>query len=128
MVIMPKESQIVLEEEYDQDDTMAEGKDRDNEGVWIDGEEELSYDLRYNGEGKINFCTTRWHAEDSFEASNHDTRKFIRKSRNTIYLSTTQAKPIDLSRTSHLQFQALNLRHELDVHCQSGANRRKSAS
>ena len=35
--IYPKESRVVLEEEDDNDDTMLEGEERGNEGVWMDG-------------------------------------------------------------------------------------------
>ena len=68
------------------------------------------------------------HIEDSFEANNHNISKFRSESLNTIAQSKTQSKPINLSRTADTQFRALNLRHELNVHSQPGANRRKSAS
>ena len=116
MGIMPKESRLVSEEEDDNDETMAEGVDRDNEGVCMDGEDDPPDDLRYNGEGKENCCINWEHAEDSFEARNCDTSKIRSQSLNTIVLSTTHAKPIDLSQTAHLQLRALNLRHKLDVH------------
>ena len=46
--ILPKESRVVSEEEYDNDDTMAEGVEGDDGGVWMDGEDELPDDLRWN--------------------------------------------------------------------------------
>ena len=81
--------------------------------------------FRYNGKGKKNHCNTQEHAEDSFEANNCNTSKVRSKIRNTIAQSTKLAKPIDLSRIAHPQLWALNLRHNLDVHSQSGANRNK---
>ena len=51
--------------------------------------------------------------------------KVISEIRNTVVQSKTQAKTIDLNQTAHPQSQALNLRHESDVHSLSGANRRK---
>ena len=125
MVILPKESQVVSEEEKDNYDTMAKGGERDNEGVWIDREEDRPDGLRYNGEGNKNRCINREHAEESFEVSNRNVSKVRSEIRNKIGQSTTQANPIDLSRTAHPQFRALNLRHELYVHSQSGAKRSK---
>ena len=49
MVILPKESRVVSEEEDDNDDNMTEGEERYDEGVWMDGEDEPSDDLRYKG-------------------------------------------------------------------------------
>ena len=54
MVILPKEIRVVSEEEYDNNETMAEGVEGDDEGIWMDGEVNPTYDLRYNGEGKKN--------------------------------------------------------------------------
>ena len=45
---------------------MSEGEEGNDEGVWMDGEDETSDDLRYNGEGKKNCCINWEHAEDSF--------------------------------------------------------------
>ena len=108
MGILPKESQAVSEEEDNNDDTMEEGEEGGNEGVWMDGGDNPPDDLRYNVEGKRNCCINQEHAEDNFEVSNRNTSKVIIKSRNTILQSTTQAKPIDLSQTAHLQLRALN--------------------
>ena len=65
------------------------------------------------------------HAEDSFEANNRNISKVRIEIRNTIVKLKTQAKPINLSRTTHPHFRALNLRHQSDVHSRSGENRRK---
>ena len=35
--IIPKESRVVSEEEYDNDETMSEGVEGGDEGVWMDG-------------------------------------------------------------------------------------------
>ena len=70
----------------------------------MDGEDDTPDNLRYNGEGKKNCCMNREHAEDSFEAINCNISKVRSEIRNIIVHSTTQAKPIDLSRTAHLQF------------------------
>ena len=69
MGILPKESWLLLEDEDDNDETMAEGEEGNDEGVWIDGENDLPDDLRYNGEGNKNCFITREHAEDSFKQS-----------------------------------------------------------
>ena len=69
----------------------------------------------------------REHAEDIFEATNHNISKVRSKSRNKIVQSKTQAKPIELGWTAHPQLRALNLRHDLDVHYQPGANRSKKS-
>ena len=61
----------------------------------------------------------------SFEAKNCNIIKVRSESHNTIVQLKTQAKPIDLSRTAHLQFRVLNLIHESDVHSRPGANQRK---
>ena len=53
MGILPKESRLVSEEEEDINETMVEGVEGGNEGVWMDGENDPTDDLRYNGEGKI---------------------------------------------------------------------------
>ena len=116
---------MVLEEEDDNNENMAEGEEGGDEGIWMDGEDEPPDDLRYNGEGKKNRCMNREHAEDSFEASNCNTGKVRSKSRNEIAQST---KPINLSQTAHPQFRALDLRHESDVHSRPGANQRKISS
>ena len=50
--IIPKESRLVSEEEDDIDETMPDGVEGDDEGVWMDGEDEPPDELRYNGEGK----------------------------------------------------------------------------
>ena len=42
----------MLEEEYNNNETMTEGEEGDNKGVWMDGEDNPPDDLRYNGEGK----------------------------------------------------------------------------
>ena len=77
----------------------------------MNGEEEPTDDLRYNGEGKKNCCINRENAEDSFEASDHNITKVRSKSRNTIAHSKTKAKPIKLIQTTYPQLRALNLRH-----------------
>ena len=97
---------MVSEEEEDNDDTMADGVEGDDKGVWNDGEDEPPDDLRYNGEGKKNCCINREHAEDSFEASNHIISKVRSERCNIITQSKTQANPIDLSRTAHPQLQS----------------------
>ena len=107
---------------------MAEGVEGNDEDLWMDGENNPPEDLRHNGEGNKNCCMNREHAEDSFEAKNRKISKVRSESRNTIVQSKTQAKPIDLIRTAHLQFRALNLIHESDVHSRPGANRRKNMS
>ena len=48
MGIMPKESQVVLEEEDDNNDIMVERAEEDNEGVWMDGKAETHDDHSYN--------------------------------------------------------------------------------
>ena len=95
---------MVSKEEDDNDETISEGEEGDDEGVWMDGGNEKPDDLRYNGEGKKNRCINREHAEDSFEARNHNIVKVRSKRRNKIAQSTTKAKPIDLSQTAHSQF------------------------
>ena len=84
MGILPKEIRVVSKEEDDNDETISEGEEGDDEGVWMDGGNEKPDDLRYNGEGKKNRCINREHAEDSFEAINCNTRKVRSKTRNTI--------------------------------------------
>ena len=51
------------EEEDENGENMKEGEERDDEGIWMDGEDVQPDDLRYNGEGKKNCCNTREHAE-----------------------------------------------------------------
>ena len=97
MVILPKESRVVSEEGDKNDDTMAEGEEGGNEGVWMDGEDKPPDNLRYNGEGKKNLCINQDYAEENFEESNCNASKVRSKSRNTIAQSTTQSKPINLS-------------------------------
>ena len=104
------------EEEENNNDTMTEGEEGGYEGVWMDGEDNPPDDLRYNGEGKKNSCITREHSENVFEVRNCNTSKVRSKIRNKIAQSITQAKPIDLIRTAHLQVRATNLRHDSDVH------------
>ena len=53
MEILPKESRAVSEEEDNNCGTMAEGEEGDDEGVWVDGEDEPPDDLRYNVEGNM---------------------------------------------------------------------------
>ena len=53
---------MVSEEEYEKSETMVEGVEGGNEGVWMDGEDEPPDDLRYNGEGKKNRCMNREHS------------------------------------------------------------------
>ena len=89
MGILTKESRVVLEEEDGNDKTMTEGEEGDDEGVWTDGEEGTTDDLRYNGEGKKNNSMDQKHAEESFEASNHNISKVRSKRRNTIAQSKT---------------------------------------
>ena len=125
MVILPKESRLVEEEEDNNDETMAEGVEGGDKCVWVGGDDNPPDCLRYIGEGKKNCCMNREHIEDIFEADNCNISKVRSKSRNTIVQSKTQAKPIDLSWTSHSQFRALYLRHDLGVHSRPGANRRK---
>ena len=100
---------------------MEEKEEGGYEGIWMDREDEPPDDLRYNVEGKKNRCITWEHLEDIFEASNRNTRKVRSESCNRIVMSTTQAKPIDLSWTAHPQLRALNLRHEWNVNSQSSA-------
>ena len=50
------------EEEDNNNETMSEGVEGDDEGVWVDGEDEPPDDLRYNGEGKKNHCKNQEHA------------------------------------------------------------------
>ena len=125
MGILPKESRFVLEEEGNNNKTTAEGVEGNNEGVWMDGEEYPPSEIRYNGEGKKIRCMNWEHVEDSFEVNNRNISKVRRKIRNTISQSKKKDKPINLSRTDHPQFRALNLRHKSGVHSQPGANRRK---
>ena len=89
MGIMPKESWVVSEEENNNNETMEEGEDGEDAGVWMDGEDDPPDDLRYNGEGKKNRCINRVHAEESFESRNHNISKARSKSRNAIAQSTT---------------------------------------
>ena len=105
-----------MEEEYNNGETMAEGGEGGDEGVWMDGEDDPPDDLRKNGEVKKNRCITREHAEDIFEASNRNTSNVRSEICDTIAQSTTQAKPIDLSQTAHMQFRALNLIQQSDMH------------
>ena len=93
----------------------------------MDGEDQPPDDLRYNGEGKKLFSMNREHVEDSFEGSNHNISKARSESCNTIVQSKKKAKPIDLSRPSHPQLRALNLRHESDVQSGPKSNLRKRA-
>ena len=90
---------------------MAEDVEGEDEGVWMDGEDEPPYDLKYNVEGKKNSCINREHAEDSFEANNRNISKVIRESRNTIAQYKAQAKPIELTSTTHPQLRGLDSRH-----------------
>ena len=53
---------MVSEEEDYKHETMAEGVEGDDKGVWMDGEYEPPDDLSYNGEGKKNLCINREHA------------------------------------------------------------------
>ena len=56
---MPKESWVVSEEEDENDDTMSEGEEGNDKGIWMDGEDDPTDELRYNGEGKKVFCITQ---------------------------------------------------------------------
>ena len=96
-----------MEEEDNNNGTTEEGMEGDDEGVWMDGEDQPPDELRYDGEGKKLFSMNREHVEDSFEANNHNISKVRSESRNKIVHSKTQSKPIDLSWTAHLQFRAL---------------------
>ena len=125
MEILPKKSRVVLEEEDNNNGTMAEREEGDEECVWMDGEDEPTYELMYDGKGKKNHCMNREHAEDSVEANNCSISKLRSESRNKTVQSKTQAKPIDLSRTAHPQLRSLSLRHKSDVHSGPSANRRK---
>ena len=40
---------MVFEEDDDNNDTITEGEEVDDEGVWMDGEDYPPDDLRYNG-------------------------------------------------------------------------------
>ena len=82
--ILPKEIQVVSEEEDENNETMAEGVEGGNEGVCMDGEGKPPDDLRYNGEGKKHIGMNRDHAEDSFEAKNRNISKVRSEIRNTI--------------------------------------------
>ena len=75
---------MVLKEEDIKYETMVEGEEGEDEGVWIDGEDEPSDYHRYNGEGKKNCCTTREYSEEIFEASNQNTSKVRSITRNAI--------------------------------------------
>ena len=80
----------------------------DNEGVWVDGEEEPPDNFRYNGKGRKNRCMNREHVEDSFEANNHNISKVRSESRNKIVQSKQKSKPIDLSWTAHLHVRLVS--------------------
>ena len=54
MGILPKESSVVSEEEDNKIETMEEGDEGENEGIWMDGKDKPPDDLMYNGEGKKN--------------------------------------------------------------------------
>ena len=112
MGILPKESRVVSEEEDDNDETTEEGDEEGDECVCMDGEDNPPDDLRYNGEYKKKRCINWEHAEDSFEANNHNISKVRSEIYNTIDQSKTQAKSIDLIITAHPQFLVLNSRHE----------------
>ena len=43
---------MVSEEEDESDETMSKRVEGDYEGVWMDGEDKPTDDIRYNGEGK----------------------------------------------------------------------------
>ena len=120
MGILPKEIQAVLEEEDENDETMAEGVEGGNEGICMDREYHPHDDLRYNGEGNKHHFMNLDHAEDSFEAKKRNISKVRSETRNTISQSLTQAKPIDLSWNARTQLRALNLRHDSDVHSRPG--------
>ena len=47
-------SRMVSEDKDKNYETMSEGVEGENEGVWMDGEDKPPDDLRYNGEGKKN--------------------------------------------------------------------------
>ena len=49
MVILPKESRVVSEEEDDNNETMAEAEEAYYEVVWVDEGDKPTGDLRYNG-------------------------------------------------------------------------------
>ena len=49
---------MVSEEEDENDETMEEGGEGDNEGIWMDGEDDPPDDLRYNEKCKKNRCIT----------------------------------------------------------------------
>ena len=95
----------MLEEEDNNYETMSEGVEGDDEGVWMDGEYESPDDLRYNVEGKKNRCMNWEHAEDSFEANNTNVSKVRSKIRNKIAQSKTQAKHINLIWTAIQNFK-----------------------
>ena len=99
-----KVKSCVVGGERQHNDTMIEEVEGCDEGVWMDEEDDPPDDLRYNGEGKKHRCMNRKHAEDSFEPNNSNISKVRNVSRNTIAQSKTQAKPINLSRTTHPQF------------------------
>ena len=104
---MPKKRLVVVDEEYSNNKTMAEGDAGDYEGLCVDEEDELHDYLRYNGEGKI-FFINRELIEESFEANNHNIIKDRSESRNTTAQSNTKAKTIDLSWTANMQLLALD--------------------
>ena len=81
MGILTKESWVVSEEEYNNYDTMVEGMEGGDEGVWMDGEDEPPGDLRYNGEVQKKNYMNWEHAEDSFEANNRNINKVRTKRR-----------------------------------------------
>ena len=49
MGILPKESQVVSEEEDKKNKTIAEREEADDVSLWMYGEDEPSDDLRYKG-------------------------------------------------------------------------------
>ena len=118
---------MVSEEEYDNDETMVEGGEGEIKAYGRMGRRSHVMDSGIMEKGRKK-CINQEHAEDSFEASYCNIIKFRSEICNTIEQSKTQAKPIDLSQTSHPQLQALKLRHELDEQSQPGVKRIKSTS
>ena len=77
-------NRLVSEEEDNSNETMEKGVEGGNQVAWVDGDDKPPYDLRYNGEGKKKCCMKWGHAENGFEANNHNISKVRSKICNTI--------------------------------------------
>ena len=70
---------------------MVEGVEGDNGGVSMDGEDNPTDEIRYNGEGKKNRCMNREHAEGSLKRT---TTKLARSEEKTaIQLRSRKHRP-----------------------------------